>query len=111
MDALTSPGDLDLAAVFAALPAATAVLAVDPPRFTVLAANDAMLAVAQRPRDAVVGRALAEVFPNDGPADAQASGLTDLRASLATAVRTGAPQRMERQRYDLQRPDGVWETR
>ena len=38
MDAATSQDSLDLAAVFAALPDATAVFAADPPRFTVLAA-------------------------------------------------------------------------
>ena len=100
----------DLAAVFAALPGGTAVFAADPPRFTVLAASDGLLAVSHRARDEAVGRPLAEAFPNASPDDPQASGLTDLRASLAEAVRTGAPQHLARQRYDLQRPDGTWET-
>lgn len=101
----------DFAAVFAALPAATAVFAADPPRFTVLAASDALLAVSRRPREAVVGRPLAEAFPNANPEDPAGRGLTDLRASLTAAVRTGAPQHMDRQRYDLPRPDGTWEVR
>ena len=100
----------DLAAVFAALPGGIAIFAADPPRFTVLAASDGLLAVSHRARDEVVGRPLAEAFPNASPDDPQASGLTDLRASLAEAVRTGAPQHLARQRYDLQRPDGTWET-
>ena len=105
------PNTPDFAAAFAALPGATAVFAADPPRFTVLAASDALLAVSHRPREAVVGWPLADAFPNASPEDTQASGLMDLRASLAAAVRTGAQQHLDRQRYDLPRPDGTWETR
>lgn len=111
MDAQKSPADLELAAVFAALPVPTAVFAADPPRFTVLAANDAFLAMARRPRDAVVGLPLTEAFRNARPEGAQGSGASDLRASLTAAVQTGAPQRMARQRYDLARSDGAWEAR
>ena len=105
------PSAPDFAAVFAALPGAVAVFAVDSPSFTVLAASDALLAVSNRLREAVVGRPLADAFPNASPEDAQASGLKDLRASLAAAVRTGEQQHLDRQRYDLPRPDGTWETR
>ena len=105
------PSAPDFAAVFAAIPGAVAVFAVDSPRFTVLAASDALLAVSRRPREAVVGRPLADAFPNASPEDTQASGLRDLRASLAAAVRTGKQQHLDRQRYDLPRPDGTWETR
>ena len=105
------PSAPDFAAMFAAFPGAVAVFAVDSPRFTVLAASDALLAVTHRPREAVVGRPLADAFPNASPEDTQASGLRDLRASLAAAVRTGEQQHLDRQRYDLQRPDGTWETR
>ena len=111
MDDLALQNAPNFAAVFAALPGATAVFAADPPHFTVLAASDALLAVTHRPREAVVGQPLAEAFPNASPDDPQARGLTDLRASLAAALRTGAPQHMDRQRYDLPRPDGMWETR
>ena len=107
-------GPLDPEALFIvvrALPAPTAVLAADPPRFPVLAASDALLSVSGRPRDAVVGHPLADAFPNASPEDPQAGGFEDLRASLEAAVRTGTPQRMPRQRYDLQRPDGQWEVR
>jgi PAS domain S-box-containing protein len=106
-----SSGDFDLGLAFAALPGATAVFAADAPRFTVVAASDALLAVSHRRRDAVVGRPLAEAFPNASPADPEAGGLSDLRGSLEAAVRTGALQHMPRQRYDLERPDGAWEER
>lgn len=104
-------GDLDLAVVFAALPGATAVFAVDAPNFTVLAASEALLAAARRPRDSIVGRTLAEAFPTASFEDRAASGLPDLKASIAAAIQTGTPQQMARQRYALQRPDGEWEVR
>ena len=53
----------DFAAVFTALPDAMAVFAVDPPRFTVLAANDALLALAHRARKDLAGWPLADAFP------------------------------------------------
>jgi PAS domain S-box-containing protein len=103
--------DFTVAALIAALPSPTAVFAADAPHFTVLAASDALLATSNRPREAVVGRPLAQAFPNASPEDPAATGLADLRGSLEAAVRTGAPQRMPRQRYDLERADGVWEER
>ena len=104
-------GTLTAGAIIAALPYPTALFAADGPAFTVLAANDALLAVSHRAREAVVGCPLAEAFPNASPEDPEASGLAELRASLGAAVRTGAPQRMARQRYDLQGLDGKWEAR
>ncbi|HZF68271.1 MAG TPA: ATP-binding protein [Gemmatirosa sp.] len=107
------PGDpsRDLHLVFAALPRATAVFAADAPRFTVLAVSDALVAASHRTRDALVGRAMEEAFPSASRTNPAADGPTTLRASLDATVRTGAPQRMPRQRYDLERPDGVWEER
>ena len=106
-----SPDDLDFAAVFAALPGATAVFAADPPHFAVLAVSDAWLERAKRPRDSVVGRPLSDAFPDAGLQHPLASELSELRASLAAAVQTGAPQRMDRQPHDLQRPAGALEAR
>ncbi len=103
--------DPGLLAVVAALPGPTAVFAADPPRFTLLAASDALVAASGRPRAALVGRPLAEAFPDSDPSPPDGAGLASLRASLEAAVRAGRPQRMARQRYDLQRPDGAWEAR
>ncbi|HZF69132.1 MAG TPA: PAS domain-containing protein [Gemmatirosa sp.] len=101
----------DLAAVFAALPTAAAVFAADAPHHTVLAASDALLAAAGQPREAIVGRPLAEAFPTTSPEDPAADGLASLRGSVAAAVRTGAVQHMPQQRYDLRGSDGTWEAR
>jgi PAS domain S-box-containing protein len=127
-----APADLGLLAVVAALPGPTAVFAADPPHFTLLAASDALVATTGRPREALVGLPLAEAFPDPPPPTGEttgagprgrgspegiavesgaAGGLARLRASLEAALRTGAPQRMARQRYDLERPDGTWEVR
>lgn len=107
MEVRLSPSEMDLAAVFAALPSSTAVCAADAPYFTVLAVSEAFVAAAGRERDKVVGRRFAEAFE----ADVEASALRALEASLSAAVRTGTPQRMDRQRYDVAGPDGVSEAR
>src|SRR3712207_3866794 len=99
MDERAWPPDIDFAAVFGALPGATAVLAADP-HFTVLAVNDAMLDVVQRPREAIVGRPLAEAFANASAADPQASDVAELRESLAAVLRSRTPQPLNRQRYE-----------
>jgi hypothetical protein len=111
MHASTPPTDLDFAAVFAALPTATAVFAADPPHFTVLWVNDALCTASQRPREALVGRPLAEAFPNASTGDPQGAGLAELRVSLEACLQTGSLQRMHRQRYDLQCADGSWQGR
>jgi signal transduction histidine kinase/PAS domain-containing protein len=102
---------LDLAAVFAALPAIVLVLAPDAPRYTMLAATDGRLAATLTTRAATLGRPLFEVFPDANPDNDAPSGVGNLRASLDTVLRTRAPHRMAVQRYDLQRPDGTWEER
>ena len=101
----------DVATLVAALPDGTALFAADAPAFTLLAASDDLLALAGRSRDEIVGRPLAEAFPAPAGSAAGSTGLADLRAALEAAVRTGLPQRMQRQRYDLQRRDGAWEER
>jgi signal transduction histidine kinase len=104
-------GAVDLAAVFAALPGIELVLAPDAPRYTMLAATDGRLAATMTTRAGTLGRPLFDVFPDANPANDAASGVGNLRASLDTVLRTRAPHRMARQRYDLQRPDGMWEER
>ena len=103
---------LDPADLVAALPGVIVVYAADAPRFTVLAVSDALVASVQRPREALVGRPLGEAFPADGAVPSSGgSGLAMLRASLEEALRTRRAQRLSRQRYDLQHPDGRWEER
>ncbi|GLC23789.1 hypothetical protein rosag_03020 [Roseisolibacter agri] len=93
------------------MPGINLLLAADPPRFTMLAASDERLAATLSTREATIGRPLFEVFSDSNPENGRPSGVTNLRASLETVLRTRLPHEMEVQRYDLRRPDGTWEVR
>ena len=64
---------LDLQRLFEAAPGCFLVLAPDRPRFTILAVTDAYLRATMTVREAILGRGLFEVFP-DNPDDPAASG-------------------------------------
>lgn len=102
--------DADFWAVFESAPDAYLLLAPDPPRFTMVAANEARLRATLTRREDVVGRALFEVFP-DNPDDPGATGVRNLQASLAEVMRTGKPHRMALQKYDIRSADGQFEER
>jgi PAS domain S-box-containing protein len=76
-------------------------LVVDP-SFTIVAVNDAYCAATMTSRDAIVGRHLFEVFP-DNPDDSNADGVEQLRASLLKVLKTRRPDRMLIQHYDVRR--------
>ena len=109
VDRRSSPDPPALAAVVAALPTPTVLLAADAPDFTVVAASDALLAAVRRTRDDVVGRPLADAIPLSPPSDPDAHGAMAVCESLAAAVRTGTPQRITLHRHDLVRADGFLE--
>jgi PAS domain-containing protein len=67
--------------------------------WSVVAVTDLLLREIGRPRDAVVGRNVFEVFP-DNPDDPGADGSTVMRASLERAFTTGEAEALPRQRYD-----------
>ena len=101
----------DYAAVFAALPAASAVFAADAPTFTVLAVSASFAAAAADTRGSLVGLSLADAFPEPTNGDGSTGAFESLRASLELAVQTGMPQRMPQVRQDVWRPDGSWDIR
>ena len=101
----------EFGAIFAAAPGINLVLAADAPRFTMLAASDERLAATLTTREGTLGRPLFEVFSDGNPENDEPSGVTNLRASLDTVLRTREPHHMAVQRYDLRRPDGTWEVR
>ncbi|HEU4561754.1 MAG TPA: PAS domain S-box protein [Longimicrobium sp.] len=102
--------DANFWAVFESAPDAYLLLAPDPPRFTMLAANDARLRVTLTRREDVIGHPLFEVFP-DNPTDPAATGVRNLQASLHEVLRTGKPHRMPLQKYDIRTPGGEFEER
>ena len=102
---------LDYRRLFDLVPGINVLLAADSPGFTMLAVSDDRLAATLTTREETIGRSLFELFPDANPENPDADGVSNLRASLETVLRTGAPHRMAMQRYDLRRPDGTWEVR
>ena len=70
----------------------------------IVAATDAYLAATMTDRDQVIGRGIFEVFP-DNPDDPEATGVSNLSASLDRVRRERVPDTMAVQKYDIQRPD------
>jgi len=97
----------DFRALFEAAPGLYLVLDSD---LIIRAANDAYCRATMTKRDEIVGRRLFDVFP-DNPDDAQADGTRNLRASLHRVLQLGLPDAMAVQKYDVRRPEGVFEER
>lgn len=102
-------GEVRYQRLFEAAPGLFLVLAPDPAR-TIIAASNAYLHATMTAREAIVGRGLFDVFP-DNPADTDATGTRNLAASIARAIATRAPDTMALQKYDVRRPDGTFEER
>ncbi len=100
---------LDFRALFEGAPGLYLVLAPDR-ELTILGASDAYLQATMTERDAIVGRALFDVFP-DNPADPEATGTRNVAESIARAIATRKPDTMAIQKYDVRRPDGEFEQR
>jgi PAS domain S-box-containing protein len=98
---------LQFRALFEALPGSYVVLTPD---FRIMAVSDAYLQATMTRREEILGRDLFEVFP-DNPGDVAASGVSNLRASLDRVRKNALPDTMAIQRYDVRRPDGVFEER
>lgn len=81
------------------------------PAFKIVAVSDAYANATMTTREGILGRALFEVFP-DNPDDMGADGVSNLRASLLTVLKTRTPHKMEIQKYDIRDPDrGKFEVR
>jgi len=78
--------------------------------FNIAAASDAYLGATLTTRDAIVGRNLFDVFPDD-PNDPSADGAGNLRASLTRVRKLRQPDPMPVQRYAVRRADGTFEER
>ncbi len=98
---------LQFRALFESLPGLYLVLTQD---LTIAAVSDAYLNATMTRREEILGRGLFEVFP-DNPADPAATGVSNLRASLDRVLQSAAPDTMAIQKYDVRRPDGVFEER
>ncbi|MDR3607577.1 MAG: ATP-binding protein [Oligoflexia bacterium] len=94
----------DFAKLFDSAPGIYLVLLPDPPRFTMVAANQARLRATMTTLEQVHGKGLFELFP-DNPDDANATGVRNLRTSLDRVVETRQPDTMAVQKYDIPRPE------
>jgi signal transduction histidine kinase len=97
----------DFRLLFESAPGLYLVLDTD---FQIVAVSDAYLSATMTQRDAIVGKEVFEVFP-DNPNDPNATGTKNLRSSLDTVLRTGKPHTMAVQKYDIRRPGGEFEQR
>ena len=95
-----SPLTLDFQVLFEAVPASYLVLT---PRFDIIAVSDAYLRDTKTRRRDILGRGIFEVFPHN-PADPDATGPRNLRASLERVLQTRAPDPMGVLKYDIPRP-------
>jgi signal transduction histidine kinase len=98
---------LDFQRLFESAPGLYLILATD---LTIVAVSNAYLAATMTQREAIIGRGLFEVFP-DNPDDPSADGVSNLHASLNTVLSTRKSHVMAVQKYDIRRTDGTFEVR
>ena len=91
----------DFRALFETAPA---LLLVMDPELRIVAVSDDYLEATMTRREEIVGRSLFEVFP-DNPEDPEATGVSNLSASLDRVRERREPDTMEIQKYDIRRPD------
>ena len=94
---------LDFQRIFQEAPGCFMVLAPDGPRFTILAATDAYLRATKTQREAVVGKGVFEVFP-DNPDDPATKAVDYARASFQRVVDTRRADVMGIRKHDIRRP-------
>jgi signal transduction histidine kinase/ActR/RegA family two-component response regulator len=100
----------DFRTLFEAAPGLYLVLT---PELRIVAASDAYLRATMTTREGILGRGIFDVFP-DNPEDPGATGVRNLRASLERVSKTGQPDTMAVQKYDVRRPEsegGAFEER
>lgn len=95
----SQPSTSDFRLLFEASPDLYLVLSPD---FTIVAVSNAYLQATMTVRDAILGRNIFDVFP-DNPEDTTATGVVNLRASLERALRDRLPDVMAVQKYDIRR--------
>jgi signal transduction histidine kinase len=100
---------LDFRLLFEGSPDVLLVLLPDSPRFTMVAATEARFVATHTTRE-TLGRGLFELFP-DNPDDPDATGTSNLRASLERVLATRAADTMAVQKYDIRGADGTFQAK
>jgi signal transduction histidine kinase len=70
----------------------------------IVEATDTYLQATMTKREDIIGRQLFDVFP-DNPDEPDSTGTANLRASLAEVIRSGKPDTMAVQKYDVRQPE------
>ena len=99
--------ELDYRRLFEATPTPYLILSAD---LHIVAVNDAYTTATLTQREEILGRHIFDVFP-DNPGDPDATGTSNLRASLQAALDTHEPDVMAIQKYDIRAADGSFEER
>lgn len=100
-----SESQAELSSLFESLPGLYLVLTCE---LNIVSVSDAYLKATMTKRENIIGRNLFEVFP-DNPEDQNATGVSNLKASIDRVIMNGEPDTMAIQKYDIRRPDGVFE--
>lgn len=98
---------LQFRSLFESLPGLYLVLQ---PNLNIVAVSDAYLKATMTRREQLLGKYLFDLFPGN-PDDPAGTGVENLRNSLQRVLQSSAPDTMAIQRYDVRRPDGVFEER
>jgi signal transduction histidine kinase len=99
---MATSGDMpDFRLIFESAPGLYLILT---PALHIVAVSDAYLRATKTARDAILGRHLFQVFP-DNPDDPQASGMRNLRISLERVLADRVPDTMAVQKYDIRKPE------
>ncbi|OPF94613.1 PAS domain-containing protein [Rhodopseudomonas palustris] len=77
------------------------------PGLKIIDINDAYARATFTAREAIVGKPLFEIFP-DNPAIDTADGVSNVYNSLRAVVETGEPHALAVQRYDMRNTEGVF---
>lgn len=104
---MKSTGDVSFRLLFENVPGLYLILLPD---LTIIAVSNAYLEATLTKREEILNRNLFEVFP-DNPDDPDATGVSNLRASLTIVLETRKPHTMAVQRYDVRGADGNFEER
>ncbi|MBC8053496.1 MAG: GHKL domain-containing protein [Sphingobacteriaceae bacterium] len=98
---------IDFEQLFLSLPGLYLILSPD---LTILSSSEAYNLASMTKRDEIIGKKLFDVFP-DNSEDLTADGVSNLSASLQSVLKNKMPHTMAIQKYDIRRPDGVFEVR
>ena len=98
---------IDFQSIFESVPGLYLILLPD---LTIVAVSDAYASATMTKRNEILGKGLFEVFP-DNPDDQTADGVSNLKASLTSVLKSKAAHTMAVQKYDIRNQDGTFEVR